>query len=233
MRGYIIRYFPRQVRRPLFALLSDVTKRFWPLLQAHAGPLVPLLVEHLDPFARRQRLAVSINAAWALGELAVQAGPAMEPFAAPILARITPLFAVERAAGARSGSLLENAATTLGRLGGCCPAAVAANLGDALPGWCAALRNIRDGAEKEQAFVGLVAVLQAAPEAAAPALGAVCEAFSSWNRDHIAERPELHRRAAETLQAFRQLCGVDWPGLWDCLPPKVQAKLGGLYGTER
>jgi hypothetical protein len=39
--------------------------------------------------------------------------------------------------------------------------------------WCAALRNIRDDLEKEQAFRGLLAVVHKAPEAAVSSFAAL------------------------------------------------------------
>jgi hypothetical protein len=78
-----------------------------------------------------------------------------------------------------------------------------------------------------------VVVLQANPQAALPALGWVCEAFCSWNRDYMTERSELHQHAVQTLQAFKLHCGQNWPVLWDTLHATVQTKMTQLFSTER
>jgi transportin-1 len=50
---------------------------------------------------------------------------------------------------------------------------VAPLLGHFATPWCNALRNIRDDLEKEQAFRGLLAVVQRAPESAVEAFTAL------------------------------------------------------------
>jgi transportin-1 len=50
---------------------------------------------------------------------------------------------------------------------------VAPLLGHFLGPWCSALRSIRDDVEKEQAFRGLLSVVQRAPEPAVEAFAAL------------------------------------------------------------
>lgn len=57
--------------------------------------------------------------------------------------------------GRMPGSLLENCAITLGRTAWRCADQLAQHLGHFVAPWCAQLRNIRDGTEKEHAFLGL------------------------------------------------------------------------------
>jgi transportin-1 len=59
----------------------------------------------------------------------------------------------------------ENAAIALGRLAMKCPEQLSAGFGELVAPWCGALRRLRDGPEKEQAFTGLVRLAQANPTA--------------------------------------------------------------------
>jgi hypothetical protein len=57
---------------------------------------------------------------------------------------------------------------------------VAPLLGHFCTPWCNALRNIRDDLEKEQAFRGLLSVVQRAPESAV-------EAFTALAGEHVSQ----------------------------------------------
>eukprot|EP01052_Picozoa_sp_SAG31_P020224 SAG31_NODE_1511_length_8060_cov_3.005653_9_plen_464_part_00 len=148
-----------QVRRPLVMLLGDCARVLWFQLLPHAHIVVPQLVEILgDP---RSALLCS-NAAWALGEITVQAGEDMNPFVEPMCARLVALLL----AGSRvKETISQNAATTLGRLAASCPRAVASSLqvvdtATMLRQWHAAIETVADGAEKNQARSGLQAIRQ-------------------------------------------------------------------------
>lgn len=47
----------------------------------HVAPLLPMLIEHLNPWY----VSICNNAAWSIGEIAMQAGPAMEPVRRPAI----------------------------------------------------------------------------------------------------------------------------------------------------
>lgn len=62
---------------------------------------------------------------------------------------------------------------------------VAPLLGHFATPWCNALRNIRDDLEKEQAFRGLLSVVQRAPESAVEAFTAVAGMFCNYMALHM------------------------------------------------
>jgi hypothetical protein len=72
---------------------------------------------------------------------------------------------------------------------------VAPLLGHFATPWCNALRNIRDDLEKEQAFRGLLAVVQRAPESAV-------EAFTA-----VAGEAQLLSLCRASCQSAQALCG--------------------------
>ena len=59
-----------EVRQSSFALLGDLTKACFNLLQPHVGEIMPILSENLVP----ELISVCNNATWAIGEIAMKMG---------------------------------------------------------------------------------------------------------------------------------------------------------------
>ena len=59
-----------EVRQSSFALLGDLTKACFNLLQPHIGDIMPLLADNLVP----ELISVCNNATWAIGEIAMKMG---------------------------------------------------------------------------------------------------------------------------------------------------------------
>jgi transportin-1 len=194
--------------------------------------LAAAALAQLEPAAVTQGgMSACNNAAWALGELAVGCPPGeVRPLALPALERLAPILAAP--AGALPRSLVENAAIAVGRLAWVCPEDVAPYAGAYVAGWCRALRGVRDGAEKEHAFLGLCALLRRNPAAGAAAFTPLCEAAVSWRRlPEGAVRSEL----VQGMGSYRdQLVAL---GQWDqamaALAPAAAAKLAELLGPPR
>jgi transportin-1 len=85
---------------------------------------MPGLVSHIELEPRPENVSVSNNAAWAAGEIALQAGAEMEPWVQPLMEKIVPVLLSTKVAR----SLSENSAVTIGRLAMVCPAVVAPHL---------------------------------------------------------------------------------------------------------
>jgi len=213
------------VRRAAFALCGDLARFSWPLLQPSVQPMLSLMLSHLDPYY----VAVCANAAWAIGEVAMKAGAGIEPAAGEILSRLLPILNEPR----YKRELLENAAIALGRVCAQCPAAMAPHMGSFLEPLCCALRNIdKDHSEKADAFVGLIAVLNANPEAAVPKLGYICEAMASWRPQNLRRRAELLLAAKTLLHSFKSALGPSWDAqLLPSLHPKLAETIVGLFFT--
>ena len=137
------------------------------------------------------------NACWAIGELALRS-PAEE------LAAFTPdlVRCVGAVLAARLGvskGMLENAGISLGRLALRCPQQMAPALQSFVQPWCLALRRVRDGVEKEQAFAGLCTLIQLNPMCALPSFVPMGNAFASWR---TLNNQELRRQMAEILRGY-------------------------------
>ncbi|KAI8024907.1 Transportin-1 [Camellia lanceoleosa] len=138
------------VRQSAFALLGDLAR----VCPIH---LHPRLSEFLDVASKqlsipklKETISVANNACWAIGELAVKE---------------------------LNKSLIENSATTLGRVAWVCPEVVSPHMEHFMQSWCIALSMIRDDIEKEDAFRGLCAMVRANASGALSSLVFMCKAI--------------------------------------------------------
>ena len=173
-----------EMKRVLFAVIGDLAKSCWELLGPHAAQVLPLLLDHFNP----SYVAACNNATWAVGEIVTQIGTGSDlAFLSQVVARLSPILAPYNPHTSRiryHRTVVDTASITLGRLAEVSAATVAGHPeleSSLLEGWCCALRNSRDGDDKEHATQGLLAVLQANPAAAAGKVGFVCDVFCSWS----------------------------------------------------
>ena len=94
------------VRQSSFALLGDLTKAFFELVQPHMEKVMPILAENLQP----EVVSVQNNATWAVGKIAMKLSSAMESFVALSLQQH--IETVNRQNQPKT--LMENTAITLG-----------------------------------------------------------------------------------------------------------------------
>lgn len=122
-------------------------------------------------------ISVCNNATWAIGELCVQLGVEMKPYAGLVLAQL--IENINRQGTPKT--LLENTAITLGRLGLVCPEEVAPFMPQFICMWCSTLRNIRDNEEKDSAFRGICAMISLNPSGVLQHFMFFCDAVASWS----------------------------------------------------
>ena len=151
------------VRQSALALVGDLAGHASAVLLPRLPQLLALCTRNLAPdMLSPESVSACNNAAWAAGELALTAdaellAAAVLPLAERLVVILGP--AAQGQSAGLNNSLVENAAISLGRVGGRCPALLAPHLPLFLADWCLALRRIRDELEKEQAFSGLCEVL--------------------------------------------------------------------------
>lgn len=92
---------------------------------------MPGLISHIEVEPRPADISVCNNAAWAAGEIALQAGEEMKPWVQPLMEKIVPVLLNPKAAR----SLTENSAVTIGRLAIVCPEVVAPHLQVFVSAW--------------------------------------------------------------------------------------------------
>lgn len=189
------------VRQGGFGLLGDLAKtcpsRVLPDMQRCLEACGTVLAaEQLDSVAD---VRAASNVCWAMGELIFRA-PAQDlesRFALPLLQLLARVLSARTST---SKAMAENAAIALGRLAMRCPQVLAPHAPAFVENLCIALRRVRDGAEKEQAFAGLCEVVRINPMGALPAMVAMANAFASW---HMLRDKDLHRRMSELLRGYK------------------------------
>ncbi len=147
------------VRQSSYALLGDTAISCFPILKPLVPQFMPVLISHIQSEPRLAEVSVCNNAAWAAGEIALQAGAELEMWVNPLMERLVPILLSAKAAR----SLTENSAVTIGRLAIVCPQLVAPHLEVFVSAWCQALADIKDNDEKESAFRGICAAIQVNP----------------------------------------------------------------------
>lgn len=123
---------------------------------------MPAVIEQIVSEPIPDCVSVCNNAAWAVGEIALQYqgdASALEPFIPILMQRLVPILLNSKS----PKSLSENAAVTIGRLGLVCPALVSPGLGTFAQAWCTVLWEIKDNEEKDSAFRGFCMMISANP----------------------------------------------------------------------
>ena len=219
----------QEVRQSAFALLGE-------LARARIPSLIPALAEHVKyavDALNPDYMSVSNNATWALGELVMMAGflPQNVPVDRETIKKtllgnaLEPLIRVVNIPQLNK-SLLENSAITLGRMGLVMPEALAPRLGSFAEAVFSALRNIRDDAEKEQAFHGMNAMIKVNPSAIFECLMYYIDAVASWF--HC--KPDLEMEFSLILTGFKSSLGSQWVQLYNSFPPTLQHVLKERFG---
>ncbi|KAG1677077.1 hypothetical protein FOA52_001247 [Chlamydomonas sp. UWO 241] len=218
------------IRQSAFAMVGDLAKAAPGVLAPVRADVVSLALLALDPAAMTAQESIKAcnNACWALGELVVSMGP--EALAAgggaPRIAEVTAGILMHR--GRLTRGILENAAITLGRVAWVAPEHVAPHLAHFVAPWCAQLRVISDGSEKEQAFLGLCNLISRNPEPACAAFGAVCGAVVAWR---AVTSEGLANSLSQVMQGMKQHLGAagHWGAAWASLDAAVRSKLEATY----
>ena len=169
--------FP-ELRQSAFALTGDLCKSCIQFITPVAPQLIEIILRNLD----YDYPMVCNNASWTIGELAIKVGGASM---APYITRLMHSFIQILHEKDIPTTLTENVAITVGRLGVTNTAHLADYLSEYLEVWCMALRLTRQSHEKDHAFAGLIALINANPQVLfAPSSVTVPNAFfvacSSW-----------------------------------------------------
>lgn len=133
------------------------------LLKPAIPQIMPAVIEQIVPEPNPECISVCNNAAWAVGEIALQyaSDPSpFEPFVQALIERLIPILLNTKS----PKSLSENAAVTIGRIGLVCPGKVAPNLATFAQAWCTALWEIKDNEEKDSAFRGFCRMVHENPQ---------------------------------------------------------------------
>ena len=212
------------VRQSAFGLLGDLAEICMVNVIPYLSPLLESALECMKPEnITGENVDACNNAVWSLGVVSkVCSEQDVAQFALVALERLLPLLTAPVAALPRT--LVQNAAACLGRICKTTPGTLAPHAQLFLGGWCAALRGLRDGEEKVDAYEGLCQIIRANPVASADHFKGICECFASWNKS---PGEPLSTEMAEITQAFKSqfLSNGQWDLILSAMNNAVRMKL--------
>jgi len=242
------------VRMSAFALMGDIAKQCPQILQPGMKELLFEAISCIDSMYP----SVCNNAVWAIGEICVkcQGNPApLQPYYAEIVQNLICLLMGNAYGEDENGmpvhGLVENAASTMGRLAKVNPEFVVKDLPRCLNGWCNGMTKISDLTERRDAFEGFILTVQANPDTLTNAsendITSILFAVVSW---HIPvgnvspellkgkyafvpfpdSYPELSQRIGLFLHSLKDLIGADsWGDIEKHMPVNVRQLLHDQY----
>ncbi|WWC73445.1 uncharacterized protein I206_107415 [Kwoniella pini CBS 10737] len=219
-------HFEPPVRQSAHALLGDMSMTCFPLLKPVVPQFLPSVIEQIVVEPPADCISVCNNAAWAVGEIALQYNgdsSALEPFVPSLISRLVPILLNTKS----PKSLTENAAVTIGRLGLVCPALVAPDLPNFAQAWCTALWEIKDNDEKDSAFRGFCMLISANPEGIQNSFIFFCNAVCKWQHPS----GQLDQMFRTILQGFKSGLGANWEAQTNTFPPVIRQRLAERYGV--
>lgn len=150
----------------------------------------------------------------------------MKPFVIAILEKLVPIINEPKL---DDPILKENAAICVGRLCLSSAEVIVPILPQFVSQWLPVLRNIASDAEKESAFRGLCAAINAAPLAFLPAFYELCLCFVSWSKP----KEDLRNMFHQILHAYKQKLGADnWAPSYTKFPEDLRKALKERYNLD-
>ncbi|KAF0695448.1 Aste57867_13736 [Aphanomyces stellatus] len=213
-----IRFPMANVRQSALAVMGELAKNCFDLVQPHVGDIVPPLLRNIDP----DYPSVCNNASWAFGEISVKVGAGMSLFAPDAIDKLVAVLGCQDPRPTRS--LQENCAITIGRMAYVCPQALAPHLPQFASLWFKALRALQDGEDREVAFTGLVQLVQLNPSGIVQDFMQMCVAFASLEdrKDGYQISEGLHDMLQQIVQGFKRSLGDNWPAYYESFPAPLR-----------
>jgi transportin-1 len=214
------------VRQSAFALLGELAETSYARLAPRLSPIIVACAASIRDTVHNAKACN--NAVWALGRIAMSAGPAFA--AAPAVALVVPrLTAIIAASDRTLAMLVENTAIALGRIACVAPQALAPTLGSFVGLWCSALVKTSEPTERKHAHEGLCNVLALNPAGAVPALGNVAVVFALYED----ASPECVAVMRGLLLRLRELGGAAaWGALVARMGAPLKQKVASRFGRD-
>mmetsp|Transcript_23541 Transcript_23541/g.42101 ORF Transcript_23541/g.42101 Transcript_23541/m.42101 type:complete len:912 (+) Transcript_23541:138-2873(+) len=214
-----------QVKQSAFALVGDSAKH----CMEHLAPFLSQILPHCAKALRENNSAtVSNNAAWAIGEICIKAGPDfMSNYLEDVVGSLVSALHRQQQNGQRPQLLMQNVCITIGRLGTVCGPQMGKLFPEFAKVWCMVMKDVRLDGEKINAFQGLCNMVKANPQAGVCCLPELAGAISSfWPAP-----PNLEPSFREILTGYKQNLGPQWAAAWAQMPDDVKMRLQQLYSV--
>lgn len=248
--GACITSYSAPIRQSAYALLGDLAISSFDLLRPTIPQLMPELISQIESEPLMSNVSVCNNAAWAVGEIALQYGnqhpssktlnggdaanfdgtastgkqmppPEFTQFIDPLIQKLIPVLLSPKSVK----SLTENSAVTIGRLGLVAPQVVSPHLAVFFESWCQALWDIKDNEEKDSAFRGLCEMIKSNPNGAITGFIYFCNAVVRWTTPS----QELNEMFNTILHGFKEMSGSGWESMRTQLPQPIAVRLAERY----
>lgn len=145
-----------EVLQSTFVLIGDIAIASFKLLLPFLHDIIVELIQILRNEDYLMSISVYNNALWAVGEIAMRWGSGTQPYVPGLIDVFLPLLIHPQA----PASIHENAMIAVGRLGLACPQFVAPYLRSFVKPWLEKSLSVREGEEKDSAFLGLCVVIK-------------------------------------------------------------------------
>ncbi|KAF8331346.1 armadillo-type protein [Cantharellus anzutake] len=220
-----IKHPEASVRQSAYALIGDVAISVPDLLRPSLGDLMPQLLEQISPEPKHEFISACNNAAWSVGEIALNMGqdPEFNQWIPALIDKLIPILLQYPSKSPKS--LVENAAVTIGRIALVQPQIVAPHLSLFASQWCQALWEIKDNSEKDTAFRGFCAMIELNPTGIQNHFIYFCNAVSKWT----SPSPELEAKFLHIFTGFKQMLGAQWDGTLGSMPPPIPERIRERY----
>ncbi|EGF82289.1 hypothetical protein BATDEDRAFT_86089 [Batrachochytrium dendrobatidis JAM81] len=210
-----------EVRQSACALLGDFAINAFPQIKPCVNEYMQHCVPLIQPSVHEEvSIAISNNATWAAGEIALKMEGEMQMWVQPLLERLIPILHSRC-----KQTLKENAAITIGRLSIANAAIIAPLVDQFARDWCETLGRIRDNLEKESAFQGFCQLIVANPNGLVRDLAYFCDAVVQWGRIS----PELNETFRRVLTMYATGMGDQWPATVQGFPISIRQRLKERY----
>ena len=197
-------------------------------LRDAAGSLDGLVQFALTQAVDTDRLFVSANAVWVLGEMFLYfagQGDAMARYGPTCAETLLPLLALPQGDDDGIDNLLDNVAVAVGRMGLTVPEVIAPRLGDIAELLFHFLAEVRDPNEKDSALRGMLNIAALNPAGIVNAFGHMCVAFSSSGLTQV-----TRQQFEPLLDSYKTSAGQPkWLELYHALPAATQDRMARFY----
>lgn len=178
--------------------------------------------------------AVTNNAIWSLGEIALKCAPGtLKRYIPNIVGLLIPVLNSTDS----QQTVLENAAICLGRLGLADGSSdIIGRLPEFIYTWCTHMMYVMENEEKESAFLGMVKTLEAGPEAAFGGFNTTLgrknlALFVSCIGNYFEPLDKLREVFFQVLVSYKELLGTMWTDVLKHVDADTRGFLSSTYGV--
>lgn len=196
------------VLRAALCLVGDIASSCFPMLAPALPSIMNIMVANIRP--RANFISLTLNASWAVKEIALRTGPELAEYAPEIVRRcINIMHDPQQKAQAH-----QNAAILLGVMASSFPQIAAIDLENFIEPWCVILASLEEDDEKKISFFGLLDTIRVNPEAVLPHFRHFAHAVASWSLPPTS----LHPAFTDIFRAYQEQLG---PDVWDTIMKTV------------